>query len=218
MGVQRQYGNTRIRHIEILAQRLMEDTDFLHYGFLGYRLRHVADRQMCGHQSHAKHIIHQNHQCLPAFPGALLYIFRMSGEMETVALNRRLVDRRRHQYVEQPLAIIRHSPFQSSQSRLAALGRRLSEIDLHLVRQTVHQIQAPLHGLIRFLYRDEICRQFHRLTVVSGHFRRTIYNRCTQLQHHRFAEKLQDNLVSHTVYVTVGYPHQDLTILHIFRF
>ena len=118
----------------------MEDTDFLHYGFLGYRLRHVADRQMGGHQSHAKHIIHQNHQCLPAFPGALLYIFRMSGEMETVALNRRLVDRRRHQYVEQPLAIIRHSPFQSRQSRLAALGRRLSEIDLHLVRQTVHQV------------------------------------------------------------------------------
>ena len=157
----------------------MEDTDFLHNGFLGYRLRHVANRQMCSHQSHAKHVIHQNHQCLPAFADALLYIFRMSGKVETISLYRCLVDGCRHQYIEQSLAIIHHSPFQSRQSRFAALGRGLSEIDFHLFFQTVHQIQLALHGLVRFLYRDEVCRQLHRLAVISGHFGRTIYNRYT---------------------------------------
>ena len=185
MRIQREDSDARTTDAEILLQRAMEDFHLFHNQFLGNGSGNVLHRDVSCHQCHSEIVFQQNHQCLVVIAYTFLDVFGMSRKVEAVRLDGVLVDRCCHQHIDIAFAIVLQRSFQRIQSCLSGFGSRLGQFHLQFVFRTAQDIQLSVLRIVSIVDDGETGLNIHRFPMIGCHLRRTIHNRCTQIQHSR---------------------------------
>ena len=82
----------------------------------------------------------------------LFKIFRVTGISESLAHHRPLVDRSRDEHVNISVLYVLNGALQRCHCTLRRLRGRLSRLDKHIFRQTVHDIHPLMIDILRGIY------------------------------------------------------------------
>ena len=171
---------------------------------------------MACHQCHTEITFQQNHQGLLSFTHTFFNVFRMSREMERIRLDGMLVDRSRHQHIEQAFPVIGQRSFQCSQCRFTSFGSRLGQFHLQLLFYAVHHVHSSVLHLFSRIYNAETGLYLHGLAVIRSNLGRSVHHRRTKFQHGGVRESLQYHFIAYPVYISMGDSHSNFTIFHIY--
>ena len=129
-----------------------------------------------------------------------------------------LINGCRHNDIDQPFFKLFDCFFQRTESSLTGFRIGFRKFYFHLVVRTIHYTQTIVSSFRGRINNTEVSRQIQRLTMISSHFRRTVNNRSTQLQHNRICKSLQYHFIADAVNISLGNTNPYFRIFHVSLF
>ena len=196
MGVQGQHGDARRGDAHVAVQAVVQRRGFLHNLLLRDGFGHVLDGHVLRDQCHAEVLVDEHREGLRVTAEVVVGSGR-SGDED----------------IGQTSLHVGLGALHGLAGSLLRLGRLLSHVHLHLVVGDRQEVQPSVLGIAGIGDVMELQLHLKHFTVVGSHLRCTIYNRCTQFQHRRVFECLEDDFISDTVGVAVRNGYANLFVL-----
>ena len=103
---------------------------------------------MNGDECHAQPFSTHDHHGLTAFADAFLKIFRMTGEVELLAVDGVFVDGSGDKHVNETVAQIRDGAFECGERSFTSRFRRLSYVDFTVLPDNIYDIDLIRSGIV----------------------------------------------------------------------
>ena len=183
--------------------------------FLGDSCRHVLERSLSGYGCDAKVAAAEDGKALGTFAQASFNVFLVALELEALKLCVLVVYRCGNEHVEELVAVVGHGSVKCLDGCRTRFLSRHAHVNLYLLVYGWQEVDSSIFSIFCFLDDGELGRQIHRLAVISCHFRRTVDDRGTILQHLWLTECLKNEFVSDTVGISVSDGHSNLFAVHL---
>ena len=214
VGVERQHRNARLNNGEIATQRRAQTVQSLDDLLLRDRLRHLRQRNVNGHQTHAQHLAaHHHHRLALQLGSQKLGVTRIA---EIVALHALLVDRSGNQNVDLALFEVLYCSLQRRHRRCTSRRRSLTHLDGYLRRPAVDDIdlattclRSRLNGVV-----NEALDLAQSIFVICRHFGRAVDHGGAHFGHTAVGKGLDDDLPTDAVGVALRDTYSYFIITH----
>ena len=161
-------------------------------------------------ESHAQPLSCQNGHALAIRLGMVFDVTGLSAEVESLVI----VNRSRYDYVHKSVLPVCQSSVDGFKGCIARLLARFSKFYLYFLFKGCQHINAALLCAFGIVDDGEVCLDVKSLAMVGCHFRRSIYNRCTQFPHHRVFQSLEYQFISDAVSVAVRNGYAYFPVFH----